>query len=123
MGLGAALWPSLFTLKHSVQSARSFTDIFRCSLVKTGPSLQLKQPNISRDCSREWGQLGPGLAALAPSQLSPLGHKAHGEHSSLPGDTQGLKPPIDMGFGQGACRETSRMERMSSPRVLQRPVG
>lgn len=68
------------------------------------------------------GSLDQGLGALVVPQHSSLGHKAHGEHSSLPGDTQGLKTLINMGFGQGAFRGTSHMEHTFSPRVLQRPV-
>lgn len=89
-------------LSHPVQAARSFIDFIRCRSVKTGLNLQLNQPNTSRP--RSCG-LGPHLGA---PQLIPLGHKAHGEHSNLPGDTRGLKPLTDKELAKGHLIRSSR---------------
>lgn len=84
---GLVLAVTFLTPKHPVQSARNFIDFIRCRSITTGPCLQLNQP--SRPCSYD---LEPHLGV---PQLIPLGHKAHKEHSSLPGNIQGLKPLID----------------------------
>lgn len=93
---GLVLAVTFLTPKHPVQSARSFTDFIRCRSIKTGPNLQLNQALF----------MWPGITSGC-SSAHPTGTHT-GEHSSLPRDTQGLKPFTDKELAEGHLIRSTR---------------